>query len=305
MVEENPQIHPSITLCLACSSSLPPRASPICPSCLSSNPRLARYNPCLACLGGVGVVSASLGNVTAQDVNMDGALRDEDMFVLGDDEDDEEGGDEEGLVPERSMDYPPPQNFLRASPSRRPQLERDTHSNVTAPPVYYIRRGDTLQGIALRLGVNHSHHNPHLLHTRTSLKLPPTAHPHAATPPVPDADTESRRVRERAAKRLQILTKEVDWGVAKAYVAIADDPEEDVAYALKLKEMGGTSAGGSYLEARAVDQYLEDQEWEEEQRKAGRIRSWLVFLRNVIGKWNGQLVGLKLTLFDYGTAIPT
>ncbi|KAH9063868.1 hypothetical protein EDB87DRAFT_1541379, partial [Lactarius vividus] len=60
-------------LCLACSSSLPPRLAaslgqspelfftrccgrPICPSCLTANPRLARYNPCLLCLGGMGAV---------------------------------------------------------------------------------------------------------------------------------------------------------------------------------------------------------------------------------------------------------
>ncbi|KAF8841786.1 hypothetical protein BDN67DRAFT_966675 [Paxillus ammoniavirescens] len=61
-----------------------------------------------------------------------------------------------------------------------------------------------------------------------------------------------------------------DWRVAEAYVALADDPEEEGAYAVKLKEVGGTGAGGSNLQARAVDQYLEDQEWEEEQRKTGR-----------------------------------
>lgn len=58
--------------------------------------------------------------------------------------------------------------------------------------------------------------------------------------------------------------------MAKAYVALADGPEEEVAYGLKLKELGGTGAGGSNLQARAVDQYLEDQEWEEEQRKTGK-----------------------------------
>ncbi|KAF8841787.1 hypothetical protein BDN67DRAFT_900700, partial [Paxillus ammoniavirescens] len=108
MIKGNPQIHLSLTLCLACSSSLPPKAQagdifltpcclrPICPSCLSSNPRLARYNPCLSCLGGAGVISASssrrnvLGlSSLSKDVNIDGSIRDEDMFVLGDDEDDD------------------------------------------------------------------------------------------------------------------------------------------------------------------------------------------------------------------------
>src|SRR6202042_2257232 len=95
------------TLCLACSSSLPPSKSsqifttnccnrPICPACLSSNPRLARYDPCLACLGGVGAIFAgnSKGKqISGQNINVDGAVRDEDTFVLGDDED--ESGDEQ------------------------------------------------------------------------------------------------------------------------------------------------------------------------------------------------------------------
>jgi len=68
-----------------------------------------------------------------------------------------------------------------------------------------------------------------------------------------------------------MLTKEVDWCVAKAYVALADDPDEEAAYGVKHKETG--SIGSSTLEARAADQYLEDQEWEEEQRRAGKYMS--------------------------------
>ncbi|KAF8975310.1 hypothetical protein BDQ17DRAFT_1268068 [Cyathus striatus] len=82
-------------LCLTCSSSLPPLKlasssknvifttnccqRPICPSCLCSNPRLRRYDPCLACLAGVDVVSR---NVVKR--NADGGVRDEDMFSIGD-----------------------------------------------------------------------------------------------------------------------------------------------------------------------------------------------------------------------------
>ncbi|KAJ7773159.1 hypothetical protein B0H16DRAFT_1233858, partial [Mycena metata] len=98
-------------LCLACSSSLPPKPTepifttrcctrPICPSCISANPRLARYDPCLACLGGVGVVGAATASssgswnatlVQQSSRNVDGAVRDEDTFVLvNGDEDDEE-----------------------------------------------------------------------------------------------------------------------------------------------------------------------------------------------------------------------
>ncbi|KAJ7940760.1 hypothetical protein B0H13DRAFT_1585505 [Mycena leptocephala] len=89
-------------LCLACSSSLPPKSTehvfttlccsrPICPLCIAANPRLARYNPCLACLGGVGVVGAgastsALKQSAPTSRNVDGAVRDEDTFVLGDDD---------------------------------------------------------------------------------------------------------------------------------------------------------------------------------------------------------------------------
>ena len=108
------------TLCLACSSSLPPNVDdselfmtkccgrPICPRCLEGNPRLARYNPCLACLAGVGVVQASssagkrtvgAGGSGVQPVrveNLDGGVKDRDLFVLGDDdEDDEDEGEDE------------------------------------------------------------------------------------------------------------------------------------------------------------------------------------------------------------------
>ncbi|KAF9223882.1 hypothetical protein BS17DRAFT_705199 [Gyrodon lividus] len=328
MIEVKPLIHPLLTLCLACSSSFPPKARagdifltpccsrPICPSCLSSNPRLARYNPCLSCLGGPEVVSASSSRRNDQsltslvkDVNIDGAVRDEDMFVLGDDADDDEDREEEAFCADRGfpVDDPPPSYappetrsesvscISSESPLTTPselvypgdKPETDVARNTTATPVYYIKRGDTLQGIALRLGVHGRElcrlnnlppstltTTPHLLHTRTSLKLPPTArlafNHNEGSLSIPDTEAKSRRVRERAAKRLQTLTKEVDWRVAKAYVALADDPEEEVAYAVKFKEMGGTSAGGRNLQARAVDQYLEDQEWEweEEQRRA-------------------------------------
>ena len=125
------------TLCLACSSSLPPRlwkqfqdstktgrtsassssgtlgsspelfltqccGRPICPSCLTSNPRLARYNPCLLCLGGMGAVdpgqvdrSVAVRGQQQVALNVDGAVRDEDVFVVGDE-------DAEEQVPETS-----------------------------------------------------------------------------------------------------------------------------------------------------------------------------------------------------------
>src|SRR5277367_409046 len=106
-------------LCLACASSLPPSSSrqkdyttpcckrPICPSCLEkSNYRLARYDPCLACLGGVAIMSKGQVGASAPR-NVDGAVKDEDTFVLGDDDDEvDEEVDEDGA--ETHLDDLPP-----------------------------------------------------------------------------------------------------------------------------------------------------------------------------------------------------
>lgn len=107
---------------------------------------------------------------------------------------------------------------------------------------------------------------------------------------------ERDRARERAEKRFAFVTKEVDYRVAKAYVAIAaefsdsdeasDDGGEDRARAgaggdgvtekkRSSRRAGKESASGSSLltrstEARAVDRYLEDEEWEQRELQAGR-----------------------------------
>ncbi|KAG1835221.1 hypothetical protein EV424DRAFT_1524290 [Suillus variegatus] len=260
----------STALCSTCSSCLPPKAAPdlfmtkccarpICPTCISSNPRLRSYNPCLSCLGGVGVVSSAfLQNIRAANNH---TVQDEDIFILGDDEDDEDEAHE--LASVSPISGPPPPAY----PSSLSSLTYDTsagHAEDCIPSRYYINSRDTLQGIALRYGANGRElcrlnnlppstlsTTPHLLHTRTFIVLPP-----------------STNSRSKAEKRLQMLTKEVDWRVAKAYVALADDPDEEATYGFKCKETGGI--GASTLEARAADQYLEDQEWEEEQRRAGK-----------------------------------
>jgi len=117
---------------------------------------------------------------------------------------------------------------------------------------------------------------PHLLHTRTTILLSPTSKP----PPEDPAQGEARRV-ERAEKRLQTVTKEIDWRVAKAYVAIAQGsdmsemPEKKFwnyeGGLRKTPALGseGSSRGGT-LENEAIDRYLDDAEWEEQERKEGR-----------------------------------
>ncbi|KAG1733629.1 uncharacterized protein EDB91DRAFT_1148502 [Suillus paluster] len=274
----------STALCLTCSSSLLPKfdpdlfmteccSRPICPACISSNPRLRNYNPCLSCLGGVGVVSsASARNIRAATV------RDEDIFILGDDEDDE--GEAHELAPASPISkvappaYPLPVSSSSSLISESTLITQTSnasagHAEVVVadkqciPSRYYINPKDTLQGIALRYGVNGRElcrlnnlppstlsTTPHLLHTRTFIVLPPSAKSLSVTQDA-DLDARARRVREKATRRLQMLTKEVDWRVAKAYVALADDPDEEAVYGIKYKETGGV--GISNLEARAAD----------------------------------------------------
>ena len=115
---------------------------------------------------------------------------------------------------------------------------------------------------------------PHLLHTRASITLPLSAQSKTELGQDPSAAEaekarEARRARERAEKRLQTLTKEVDWRVAKAYVALCDDPNEAMEYDSKRKEMGN-NVGQTSLEGMAVDLYLEDAEWEKQQIRQGR-----------------------------------
>lgn len=131
-------IDRTTTLCLTCSSSLPPLKSSsstsdsfsakgsdknllhitkccqrvICPICIASNPRLARYDPCLACLGGVSAVSPRTSQrpenphspkpgLADRNYNLDGAVRDEDTFILGGDSDDDE---QEKSIREHTLD---------------------------------------------------------------------------------------------------------------------------------------------------------------------------------------------------------
>ena len=88
---------------------------------------------------------------------------------------------------------------------------------------------------------------------------------------------EARRARERARKRFQFVTKEVDWRVAQAYVALADDeagPSDRTSLNRKAfekeKDEPAQDPPSTRLEGRAVDSYLDDDEWEEHERRAGR-----------------------------------
>jgi hypothetical protein len=105
---------------------------------------------------------------------------------------------------------------------------------------------------------------PHLLHTRTFLVLP-AAHPqrHATASDV-SPEEESQRRRERAQATFHRVTKETDDGIARAYVALAEDSE----LVPSLKAEGEKER----LEERAVDWYLDDEEWERGERKGRHIQ---------------------------------
>jgi hypothetical protein len=146
---------------------------PICPSCLTSNPRLARYNPCLACLGGVGAVGTKrLQGQHPVASNVDGAVRDEDVFIVGDEDEDEEGAADinDGVAANAGVALPPSEGPRPPEPDVEVRCladadkpEEPTGNDQGSPGRYYIRPDDTLLGISLRLGVDVS---------TTSLSLP-------------------------------------------------------------------------------------------------------------------------------------
>lgn len=83
----------------------------------------------------------------------------------------------------------------------------------------------------------------------------------------------------RAQVAFQRVTKETDWGITQAYVALAEDSdsEPDVTSLKqlegekKLQQGTGREARTRMaLEERAVDRYLDDDEWERQERAEGR-----------------------------------
>lgn len=174
-------------LCLACSSSILSKDQGlhitnccnqvICNACIQANPRLATYDPCLACLGGVGATrgktkllkdaGSSSSHSHAIKIN-DG----ETMFALGDDSD--EDTEEQEIRPQvdliasscsstpvayqRATDYPTNTAQLPAStllPSSSDVARSPPHSpKILGSQRFYINPQDTIHGIALRFGLN-------------------------------------------------------------------------------------------------------------------------------------------------------
>lgn len=171
-------------------------ARPICPHCLSTNPRLARYNPCLRCLAGVNAVKTRLsaasssqrhGDNAATRTNIDGSVRDEDIFVVEDEDESESDTDsptdegqrsvsENSSVDTETAQYdgrrsspvsPSGQGVAGAASRRETEEAADLHHGAVTqqapttssgmPPKYYIRPDDTLIGISLKLKVDVCH----------------------------------------------------------------------------------------------------------------------------------------------------
>ena len=82
-----------------------------------------------------------------------------------------------------------------------------------------------------------------------------------------DPEREARRARERAEKRFQTVTKETDWRIAKAYVALAETVDSE---SLSKEDVSKKAQLTSTVEGRAMDQYLDDEEWEARERHEGR-----------------------------------
>ena len=105
--------------------------------------------------------------------NVDGAVRDEDVFVVGDEDEDEASDTDGGEVAKASGVASPPSEGARPPEPDvqviRPTAEANkpeepTDGNQGSPGRYYIQPNDTLLGISLRLGVEVS--------TSTNLSLP-------------------------------------------------------------------------------------------------------------------------------------
>lgn len=234
----------------------------------------------------------------------------EDMFVLEDSDDEAEDSDMRRTPNAPPADAPPPYLPVDPPPIDEGLIKAPAHdadptgsalepggtveplpvvangneiggasSRSSIPLRHYITPGDTLSGLSLKYGVDARRlarmnklppstlsTTPHLLHTRQYLDLPPSSRvPSSST--TPPFGAEQVRVRERAEKRFAFVTKEVDYRIAKAYVALA---EGDLELDGGVKKVEGKPAVEIGAEGLAVDSYLDDTEWEEAERRAGR-----------------------------------
>lgn len=164
----------------------------ICPKCLTSNPRLSRYHPCLSCLAGVRAVASSSRSELSKgrgasdskdDVgrfNLDGSLKNEDLFTLGDDDEDDDESEKYGEEPgdfveeeqgirggSRSRASSPPPGYPSDQPTSlqtqdSPEIlfdvsmpdEKMDEVVCEAPKRHYIQKSETLLGIAFKYKID-------------------------------------------------------------------------------------------------------------------------------------------------------
>ena len=106
--------------------------------------------------------------MSSQNINVDGAVRDEDTFILGDDEDEDEGEDTNKISDRHGSSSPPPP-YSSELPVNQPgpstpiipqEFQTCTEeaagpsTETSAPSKYYIKPNDNLKGIALRFRVD-------------------------------------------------------------------------------------------------------------------------------------------------------
>lgn len=136
------------SLCLSCSSTIraqdthktPCCAAPICAQCIARNPRIVDWVPCLRCGDGVEAVKATPRRV-----------RDDERFVIGDEDEEEDGppayddvpGIGSGTGGELTGDGPPCSDV---------PIEEETTPREAIQ--HHIQRGETIRSIAARYAMD-------------------------------------------------------------------------------------------------------------------------------------------------------
>ncbi|ORY35041.1 hypothetical protein BCR39DRAFT_585968 [Naematelia encephala] len=334
-------IRRKMSYCQTCYTELRPSesvyttpccSSPICSRCITRNPRLKEYSPCLRC----GDVRTDIGNRAIRDgrLRLEEARRSEHIgqFTIGDDDDEVEIGDEDA-PPGYTSDPEPPTKSDKATDTRARHGGAENEEELQAVEVRHpVSRSDTILSIARRyaadpheiLSLNNLPPStlstqPHLLRTRQTLlisrrlmpksKLPSSTlfstpadkdySPYEKKPEHSDGnEDEARRAEERRVKRFQLITKTADPCVGRAYVGLAAAEEsastsDGIGFGGSGEGMGGKKTHlpqeGNRAE-RAVERFLDDDEWEREWGGPARAS------KGVDGRWKVVGSGLKLGL---------
>ena len=105
------------------------------------------YDPCLHCLGGADVVASGMASTSKLPMAMD-----QDLFVLGDDDEDAEALPQVGPYEEVAQDLEQAREVVNTEGQGDGSIEPNQRNPT--PVKYYLTPSDTLRGIALRFGIN-------------------------------------------------------------------------------------------------------------------------------------------------------